>query len=162
MRNKRDSHSFSSRSSRTLDATRTGDSTIRLFIGRILARCRCQKTKKSLVQYCAILVGGSDFVERCLDGRGRSSSKRKAEHVTAQAMVRIARAIIAGRDGPTLVAQVSPSSFQSTDVLSLIAEKDISSDNQFVILSSIASTATELLASDTLLTQALHRLQSSG
>ncbi|EJK69066.1 hypothetical protein THAOC_09715, partial [Thalassiosira oceanica] len=76
-------------------------------------------------------------------------------------MVRIARAIIAGRDGPTLVAQVSPSSFQSTDVLSLIAEKDISSDNQFVILSSIASTATELLASDTLLTQALHRLQSS-
>ena len=69
-------------------------------------------------------------------------------------MVRIARAIVAGRDGPTLVAQVSPSSFQSAAILSLIAEKDVSSEDQYVILSSIAGTAIELMASDALLTQA--------
>ena len=72
------------------------------------------------------------------------------------AMVRIARALLTGRDGPTLVAQVSPGSFQSTAILSLIAEKDIASENQYVVLTSIASsnTATELMASDTLLSQA--------
>ena len=71
-------------------------------------------------------------------------------------MVRIARALLTGRDGPTLVAQVSPGSFQSTAILSLIAEKDIASENQYVVLTSIASsnTATELMASDTLLSQA--------